>query len=314
VRGVLLYRLVTEEWPKAKRILGSSGTIRAIHKMAKKASGLNYIDRPTLSALIKQMIPMTREELATIPGMEARRVDMILSGAILLQECMNAVHATRVELTEYSLRDGILSEHIENIRKLPKSSERNFVHSIFKKAEVLGADPKELRQAIRIAEELFRRLRTIHRLPSHWKDYLCAAALLQDRGKCISPKVFEHHSAYLARNLDLPELVDWERRLLAELCFEQRQAKVWKKDLPFKKNKKLQRDFLRLLALLRLVVAFSLQRDKPLVIDDIKIKGRLVRIQVSKRYGPELQILRAEQSKALFEEVFRREVLIEGIS
>ncbi len=313
IRGVLLYHVVTQEWPSVKRIIGSSGTIRILQKISKKISDHNFIDSSTLDNLVEKMIPLNRSQLLRIPGMEARRVDMILAGALLLQECMNALHAQHIYTTEFSLRDGILAEELEFQKDKLKVTSKNLVSLVFKHIERFGGSTEELRQSVRTSEVLFDRLKKVHGLSVDWKAYLTSAALLHASGKFISPIVHEAHSAYIARHLDIPHLEDWQRRFLSQLCLEQSGGKILKKDLPFKKNKRLQKNFLKVLAILRLVVAFSFQRERPVVIDSVKVKGRSVKLHVSKRYSPDLQILRAEQQKQFFEDVFHHELMIEGI-
>jgi exopolyphosphatase/guanosine-5'-triphosphate,3'-diphosphate pyrophosphatase len=89
IRSIILPKLISEEWPKVPRIVGSSGTIRALSRLVKKAKGKSKgIDLKDLKKLVKQMSTMTTTQLLGMPGMEARRVDMILAGAILLEECM----------------------------------------------------------------------------------------------------------------------------------------------------------------------------------------------------------------------------------
>ncbi|MDB5039047.1 MAG: phosphatase, Ppx/GppA family, partial [Bacteriovoracaceae bacterium] len=311
IRGVLLYRLVSEEWPKVSRIIGSSGTIRALVKISKKETGSEVIQREYLDHLVTRMIKMSRAELAAIPGMEPRRVDMILAGAILLQECMNAVHASRAELTEFSLRDGILDEQMELLKSQKKEKNIHLVHDFILAAKRLGANEAELHQAIKISETLFDLLKPVHKLTFEWKVYLTIASILQGSGKAISSIEYENHSAYISKNLDIVGLSDLERRLISELCIQHRNGRILKKEAPFKKNKKLQRGFFKLLALLRLSGALSLQRAKPIKIEKVSFKGKIVKILISKRYAPDLEILRAEQKKQLFEEVFRRQLILE---
>jgi exopolyphosphatase/guanosine-5'-triphosphate,3'-diphosphate pyrophosphatase len=311
IRGILLYQMVSEDWPKVKRILGSSGTVRALNKILTGSGKADAIKKGDLSDLVKKMGPMTRQQLARIPGMEPRRVDMILSGAILLEECMNALHAEQVYLTEYSLRDGILDEEVEILQEHKKVLKYEPLKDLFATAKGLGGDELQLKQSLIIAEDLFDRLKPLHRLDSKWKTYLLAATLLLDTGKAISPIDSAYHSYYIARYADVPAFEDWESKLIAELCAEHKNGKIQKKDLPWKKNHQLQKAYLKLLAMLRLSTALSYQRKTPLRIHQVKMDSKKVKIVFSKRQHPDLSILRADFKRQLFEEVFKREVSLE---
>ncbi len=105
-------------WPQVSRIIGSSGTIRSLARMLqkkpdrKKVGRKKTIDLKDLSKLIERMSSMSRSQLLRVPQMEKKRVDSILGGAILLEECMLALGARKLTTTEYTLRDGILAEAI----------------------------------------------------------------------------------------------------------------------------------------------------------------------------------------------------------
>ncbi len=311
IRSTLLYRLVSEDWPRATRILGSSGTIRAIGKVLKKQTGSDFFTRQQLDDFVEVIQNKNRRQLLEIPGMEARRVDMILAGALLLQECLNALHATSVSTTEFSLRDGILDEQIELLREDRRLYKFDILHDLFETAKSLGCLESELRQSLKTAWMVFDKLQKLHRLKPEWKRYLSAAILLHDTGKSISPIHSVKHSAYVARFADVPALEPWETKLLSELCLQSKNGKISKKDMPFKKDKAMASVYLKLLALLRLTVGLSYQRTRPVVIDRVLIAPKDVRIVISKRNHPELSILRADQKRMIFEDVFKKRLSFE---
>lgn len=313
IRGTLLYRLVSENWPKRNRILGSSGTVKALLKIIKRRTGKNFISRDDLKSLVKEMATMNRSDLMRISGMEARRVDMILAGAILLEECMNAFRAEKVEATEFSLRDGILDEQIEILNSHRNLLKHDPIQDLFETAKDLGAKEKELSQAIKTAEILFEKLKSLHRLGPDWKVYLIAGALLHDSGRSISAINSAEHSAYVARYADVPQFEDWESELIALLCFHSKTGKLQKKELPFKKDKSTQRAFLKLLAILRLVAAISFQRSESIPVQRVRVNGKRVTLSLSRRSKPALGMLRVDQRKSLFEDVFKKNLQIEQV-
>ncbi|OFZ18195.1 MAG: hypothetical protein A2Z20_11755 [Bdellovibrionales bacterium RBG_16_40_8] len=95
--------------------IGSSGTIRTIGKILKKIGLAGQpILRAELSALVAEMQVMRRKQLKSIPGLEANRVDLILPGAILLEEILYAIKSSRLAVTDLALRDGILLKELES--------------------------------------------------------------------------------------------------------------------------------------------------------------------------------------------------------
>ena len=98
IRTMILPRILSDEWPKVDVAIGSSGTIRALAQLAKEKENAKSFVRGELKDIVQRMIPLTTSELINLPGMEARRVDMILAGAILLEECLLALKAKKINI------------------------------------------------------------------------------------------------------------------------------------------------------------------------------------------------------------------------
>ncbi len=90
-------------------IVGSSGTIRAIDKMIRKREECGrFLKRSQVSALVSDICFLSKEELVDIPGLEYKRADLIVPGAVLFEEILLAFDVNRFCVTEYSMRDGVL--------------------------------------------------------------------------------------------------------------------------------------------------------------------------------------------------------------
>jgi exopolyphosphatase/guanosine-5'-triphosphate,3'-diphosphate pyrophosphatase len=321
IRSIILPKLISEEWPKVERLLGSSGTIRAIGKIVKKSGGGKAIDLKELKKLVKSMSEMTTTELLGIPGMEARRVDMILAGAILLEECMLMTGAKKVFATEYSLRDGILEEEIRLYKQHEVSNIPFHLKDLYAKAQRFKSGPDSspsdeghLKQTVELAETLFDRLKGLHKLNAKWRHYLTAASILHDVGEAISRSNHGRHSYYIVKNADLPSMEKWETEFVAQLCLWHQDGKVESKDLPFGQDKERKQAFMKLLAILRVADALDRSHKRLLKIRDVKIERKAVRLLISSRNGIDLELLRMEQKKALFEQLFKRPLVVEKIS
>ena len=108
-------------WPGVREILGSGGSIRALRRLAKAAGAK---DQPFtlhfLSELTRQMERLDRVGLLHIPGMDEKRVDLIMAGALVLEECALALGCHRIRATEATLRDGLLQEEMQRLSPSPK--------------------------------------------------------------------------------------------------------------------------------------------------------------------------------------------------
>jgi len=105
-----------KEWPKVEFILGASGTIKALMKIMKALGCGRKIPKKALESLVADMSKMNLKEIAEIPGMEDRRTDLILPGAIVLEEVMDFLNAKKVFRTKFALREGILQEELERLQ------------------------------------------------------------------------------------------------------------------------------------------------------------------------------------------------------
>jgi exopolyphosphatase/guanosine-5'-triphosphate,3'-diphosphate pyrophosphatase len=235
---------------------------------------------------------------------------MILAGAILLEECMHALGARRAITTEYSLRDGILEEELQLVREHRASNLSLHLPDLYAKAERLGAQREHLDQVTGFAKTLFGRLRRVHKLGSQWEPYLTAAAILHDVGEAVSATRHSKHSYYIVKNANFASMSEWETEFVAQLCLWHASGKPDDKDFPFKNDKKKRDAFYKLLAILRVADALDRGHKSSARISRVAVDGKRVRLLLSGR-SVDLELLRVEQKKALFEQVFGRVLVAE---
>ena len=103
-------------WPEVRTVIGSSGTIKAYKKIL---SGLSLGVQPMKVSSIKEvlgnLVEMNESDLLMVPGLEPKRVDIIVSGGILLVEVVNVLKSKFVYFSDYNLREGIIEQEIEDL-------------------------------------------------------------------------------------------------------------------------------------------------------------------------------------------------------
>ncbi len=312
IKGTLLPKIISENWPKANFVLGSSGTIRALARMLKKGgAGGKSIELKDLRKLVKTMSTMTTTQLLAVPGMEGKRVDMILAGAILLEECMDALSAKKLKPTDFSLRDGILEEELKLHRENQRSHIALHLPDLYAKAKRLGSAEGHLKQVVSLCETLFAKLKPLHKLDANWGTYLTAAAILHDTGEAISSTRHGAHSCYLVRNADFPSMEQWETEFVAQLCLWHANGKPAEDELVKFGGDKRRRDaFYKLLALLRVGDALDRGHTSTVKIARVQTDLKKVRIFLSGRAPMDLEMLRIDQKKQLFEQIFKRTLVV----
>jgi len=309
IRKILEDKLKETKPPKTRSMLGSSGTIKALMKLVKKKA-VRKLSLKDLKELNKRMSKMTVTELLEMPGMESKRVDMILAGSILLEECMMALGAQKIQQTDFSLRDGILQEQIELNQKHLQSSLSLHIPDLIRKAKRLGANDTQIQSQTASARLLFKKLQSVHKLKPNWLPYLEAAVIFKDTGKAISRIKYFEHTYYIIKNANFPYIDPWESDFIAELCLFTDIQSGDLKNVSFKKNSERQKAFLKLLALLRIVDGFNINRRNATDIQSIRTAKKKVKLIYPKKSSTGLEAFKVDQRKKLFENLFNRSLSV----
>ncbi len=312
IRSTITSQIQKQEWPPIPIVIGSSGTIRAIERILKRQYGTEGIERSQIETLIQTMTGCSRPELMKIPGMDAKRVEMILAGTILLEEQMAFLGAHSLRTTRYSLRDGILDREILLLTHSGGVESRFQLDELYQKAAQFGLSKASLQAKVRTASEIFSKTQRLHQLDQDWLRYLCAGVILHEIGSAVSPTHFEAHSYYIVRNADFLAMENWETEWIAQLCLKASLARLSKKDLSFIQQKKQKQIFLQLLALMRITEALGGASSTHSKVKKLTIRKQGTRITLNGRGSKDLTVLRVQQRKALFEEVFKTTLTIQA--
>lgn len=113
LRGYIHSQLPKGGLPRAAELIGSSGTVRALSRMASRSR--RPFNRAFLSQLNLNMAGMGRAQLLKLPGMEEKRADILLGGSLLLEELAALSGAKRIRASGFSLRDGVLDEELARL-------------------------------------------------------------------------------------------------------------------------------------------------------------------------------------------------------
>lgn len=309
IQKMLREKMDAERWPRVGLVVASSGTARAIARILDEKKGFS---REDLSSLVSEMTAMNTSQLLDVPGMEAKRVDMVLAGALLLEEILYAVGAKRVQLSEFSLRDGIIEEERRLARFHKSSLIELHLDEFIERAVAFGGDETHLRHVASLAEDLFRKLRPLHRLDHRWKVYLLATMIFRNVGELVGFVGKEKHAHYIVKHLDIPAMDAWEHGFIAQLCLHQTGGKVSAKDLQeIGKDKNRRAAFPKILALVRLLCAIDVGSDNSLRLDGVQIGRRDVRLRFGGRAAVGVEQLLFDRKRQLFETVFGRQLLLE---
>ncbi|WP_250126096.1 Ppx/GppA phosphatase family protein [Chroococcidiopsis sp. CCMEE 29] len=253
------------------RLVGTSGTIEALaiiqarEKLGMAPSPLTgyQLSLKDLRDLVNRLRKLNNSERAAIPGMSERRSEIILAGAVILQEAMTLLGVESLTVCERSLREGVivdwmLTHGLIEDRLRYQSSVRQ--RSVIKTAQKYQVNLEHSDRVAVFALTLFDQTQgLLHRWGSEERELLWAAAILHNCGHYISHSSHHKHSYYLIRNGDLLGYTESEIEIIANLARYHRRSPPKKKhenyrNLPSKEHRLIVN---QLSALLRLAVALD---------------------------------------------------------
>ena len=209
--------------------VASSGTAQSVAAMALAARGVDpgqslnqvVITEIELAAVVDSLLAAaTVAERRKIAGLEVGRADIIVAGALVLQEVLGAFGATEVMISESALREGVLADtyrrsHGGSLHHLRDIRRQGVLHL----AELTDDDPEHSERSAHLALELFDQLADLHGLDDGARELLEAAALLCNVGLFISHSGHHKHSYYVIRNSEhLTGFTDAEIEVIAQVA------------------------------------------------------------------------------------------------
>jgi exopolyphosphatase / guanosine-5'-triphosphate,3'-diphosphate pyrophosphatase len=305
------------------RVIGTSGTILSLGTIAAAEQGHapgaplrnRRISAKQLHKIRRNLVAVELEKRLRIPGLEPRRADLAVAGAVLLDVLLARLGASDLTLCDMSLREGIVLDYVARHRKEIAQAQRYpdvRRRSVVELAERCRYWPEHAQQISRLAIGLFDQTRSVHGLTDREREWLEYAALLHDVGVHISYEGHHKHSFYLIRNGDLRGFEPEEIDIMALIARYHRQATPKRRHEIFRDLPKKQRESVRALsAMLRL--AESLDRSHSQVITGIELHDRDddAMLQLRTSGDAELELWSALRHAAPFETVIGKQLRIE---
>jgi exopolyphosphatase/guanosine-5'-triphosphate,3'-diphosphate pyrophosphatase len=224
--------------------VGSSGTIGAVCEMVaarrdqpRPRTYNNFtIDRHEVRHTVKHLLAApTTEDRANIAGLDPKRADIIVAGALILEQVMVALDIDELTFSDYALREGVLLDswrrtHGGSLHHLSDLRRRSVLHL----SELMDEDPAHSAQVARLALELFDGTVALHGLGDDSREILEAAALLCNVGLFVSHAGHHKHTYYVIRNSEhLSGFTDREIELIAQVARYHRKSPPSTRHVPY---------------------------------------------------------------------------------
>ncbi len=300
---------------------GTAETIAALVHVARGGETLRTYNNfemtaEEISEVVDRLIACESvEERRRLAGMDPSRADIILGGALVLEQAVRELNISSILISDYALREGVLLDalsrrrgatlhHLQDLRR------RSVMHLV----ESMDDDPAHSKRAAALTLEVFDALTELHGLGDDTRELLEAAALLANVGLSVSHSEHHKHSYYVIRHSDrLAGFTDHEIELIALVARYHRKGSPKLKHSEFARLRPAEQERVRAMAaILRMGIALDRSHRSPVASVHVSIPtgDAPVVIELGARGDVSLELQAASERRGLLEEVLGRTVEI----
>jgi len=305
-------------------VLATSGTAAALAVVAKKlskepAKKPPIVTQRSMKRIVKLLCGLPVEGRAKLQGIGPRRAEIIIAGAMVYAELMERCHVQSFRYSPLGLRDGLLAQMAAEYDRSTRSGrqiESERWESIQRAMKHYGVDVNHAKDVRTSALQLFDSLRTLHRLPAEYREWLSAAAMLYEVGGYVNRSGRHRHAHYIIANSEILGYTSQQRRIIAAIARYLGKSRPTPGDAPTQGLSPVEQENIRKASLLlRLARAINLGRSG--AVEKIRIQSRggnvTLKLATGRRIGAELEMWAIEKDRTYFREVFGRELSVAAL-
>jgi exopolyphosphatase / guanosine-5'-triphosphate,3'-diphosphate pyrophosphatase len=305
------------------RVIGTSGTILSMGAVAATAarggppSELRnlHISAKQIRRLRKDVTELDLEHRLGIPGLDPRRADLVVAGAVLLDTILRRLGAEELTLCDLALREGLVLDYtrrnrrqIAQIDNIPDVRRR----STLELAERCSYYAEHANQVVRLALALFDQTRAVHGLTDREREWLEYASLMHDIGGHISFAGHHKHSYYLIKNGDLRGFHPDEIEVMALVARYHRRGTPRRSHRDYAQlPSPLRRTVKTLASILRVAESLDRSHAQPILGLEVHDRGDDIVISLHASGDAELEVWATGRHLEPFEELVGKAVRLE---
>jgi len=175
----------------------------------------------------KLLLKTPLKHRAEIPGVDPKRVDVLVPAVIVLRTLMERLDSPGLTVSDKAIREGLLYDFIERHREgiqaeqeIPNIRRRD----VLRVARKCQYDLVHTHHVAKLCLQIFDQTATMHKLGEREREWLEYAAILHDVGYLINIRQHHKHSYYLIKNCDLVGFTADEIELIANIARYHRKA------------------------------------------------------------------------------------------
>jgi exopolyphosphatase / guanosine-5'-triphosphate,3'-diphosphate pyrophosphatase len=300
--------------------VGSSGTIENLGDITarmfweRSREPDDTFTRQQLRKVIKQLCELTLKERREIAGINPERADIIIAGAAILETLLEDLEIPEFRISERSLKDGLLIDHLANMGTAPDEELPFRTTSIMRLGRSLDFDEEHARRVANFSLELFdsAQAQKMINLGEWERELLQYASLLHDIGVALSYTNHQAHSYYFIRNADLLGFDQKEIAIIAATARFHRKSFPRKKHPEFAELDEAAQEIVRVLCTL-LSIAESLDRSHSALVKRARFRVKnksIIELLIYSDQEAQLEVWGVEFHQKAFQKVFGRKLKV----
>jgi exopolyphosphatase/guanosine-5'-triphosphate,3'-diphosphate pyrophosphatase len=281
---------------------------------AAKFSG-DFTTQQQVRRLATKLRKMNMAQRSEVPGIGLKRAEIIVAGAFVYAELLEAFDLDGFRYSALGLRDGILAQMLaeqDNRAQVHLQFEQERWESVLATARRYGVDLKQAEPVRHHVAQLFRDLAPLHKLPADYENWLEAAAMLSDTGKFLNHQGHHRHTQYIISSSEIYGYTEQQRTIISAMARYLGKTRPTSTDramrnIPPAEHANVQKG----LVLLRLARALNQDRASDVLRVKAHVYPKRILLNLEPgRTGAELELWSLRKEAAYFLEVFGRELFV----
>lgn len=304
---------------RPKIVIATSGTAASLSAVAHglfrgKGRRPAAVSRAQMRRIAKMLARLPLEKRRQLTGVGPRRAEIIVAGAVVYAAILDRCQLSGFRYSALGLRDGLLAQmaaEYDRSTRSGKQIESERADSLRAAVAHYRVDLEHALQVRESAMELFEMLKSVHRLPPEYREWLSAAAMLYEVGDYVNRNGRHRHAYYIISNSEILGYTPEQRRVIAAIARYLGKSRPATSDPALKVLPPEDREYVpRACLLLRLARALNLSRSRAVRRAQVRVRDGGVQLTLlsKQRSSLDLEHWAVEKEKTYFREVFGREL------
>jgi exopolyphosphatase/guanosine-5'-triphosphate,3'-diphosphate pyrophosphatase len=316
--------------PRVSLVIATSGTAAALSEAspflaskiparkgrAAKGAESAITSTADVRKLAEKLAKMTNAQRSSIPGIGPKRSEIIIGGATVFAHLLERLGLKGFRYSPLGLGNGIMEQMLAEVdlrASVHQKIEAERWAGVLEVCRRYGVDQRNAEPIRAHVVQLFDELLRVHELPTEYRLWMQAAAMMQDVGKYMNHQGHHRHAQYIIANSEIFGFSPEQRAIVSAI------ARYLGKSWPDAMDRVMRAvpaeehiNVLRAVTLLRMALALNQDRASAAIRLKTHVYPKRVLLElIPGRGGAELEAWSLRKEAAYFREVFRRDLSVE---